>query len=30
MDTATTVVMQHSNIDISLDKKQLDAKKIEL
>jgi hypothetical protein len=29
MDTATTVIMQHSNIDISLDKKQLDGKKIE-
>ncbi|HEX6431517.1 MAG TPA: hypothetical protein VF008_27690 [Niastella sp.] len=29
MDTATTAIMQHSNIDISLDKKQLDGKKIE-
>jgi hypothetical protein len=29
MDTATTSIMQHSNIDISLDKKQLEQKKIE-
>lgn len=30
MDTATTILMQHANIDISLDKKQLDIKTIDL
>ena len=30
MDTATTVLMQHANIDISLDKKQLEMKTIDL
>jgi hypothetical protein len=30
MDTATTVLMQHANIDISLDKKQLEIKSIDL
>jgi len=30
MDTATTVLMQHANIDISLDKRQLEIKTIDL